>query len=190
MAYDSALEFNEASNHTRFSIGIFSRQTRQQIDFANCVSNCATRPYGFYDNIAKTDAKGLELEYERDLSGHLRLMANYTKLLSRNLAKGVNHHHDLARRPRDLGNIGIIFSPNEALSLRADIRHVGKAYDNLSQTIVLKAYDLFELKANYRISPTTEVFGRVENATNTRYQSAHGYGQTGRRLWLGLRVKI
>jgi len=48
---------------------------------------------------------------------------------------------------------------------------------------------LVDLTARYVLSPDWTVFGRVENLTDARYQTAYGYNQLPRTLTVGLSWK-
>ena len=65
----------------------FSRRTDDQIDFfvPNCFSNpppevCKARPFGYYDNIARTRADGIELEATVHLGDEFSVNAAFTEM--------------------------------------------------------------------------------------------------------------
>src|SRR5205814_6596128 len=80
----------------------FSRSTGDQIDFfvPDCSSNpppevCKTRPFGYYDNIARTRADGVEIEATARMSDAVIMNAAVTDMTATDLSTGL----DLARRP-------------------------------------------------------------------------------------------
>jgi vitamin B12 transporter len=51
----------------------------------------------------------------------------------------------------------------------------------------LKDYTLVNLGAAYKLQPGVEVFGRVENLLNQKYQEIYGYNTPGTTAFAGMR---
>jgi len=47
-----------------------------------------------------------------------------------------------------------------------------------------------DLRSSYALSDAFEIYGRIENATDTDYQDVSGYGEPGASLYAGLRVRL
>ena len=64
-AWDAGVEQHLLDDALLLSATYFGRNTRDMIDFVSCFPStdprCATRPFGFYDNVQKTDVEGFEL---------------------------------------------------------------------------------------------------------------------------------
>jgi vitamin B12 transporter len=188
---DGGLDIYGPDHNGLISVSLFTRETNNQIDFTACDSNCATRPFGYYNNIAKTHARGIELSFERDVSATLRLKANFSRLTAENTAKSsLNYKRNLPRRPNSLGNLDLTQTLSDRLRLSGSVRYAGQTYDDAANSLRLKAYSLVDLRANYDFSHSLEVYGRVENLLDRPYTTAFGYGFVGRRLWLGIRTKL
>lgn len=166
-----------------FSVSLFTRSVRDQIDFVydGCRSD---QPYGCYGNIGRTETRGVELELSKDLTDSLHLRGNYSFLHARDGNGGL-----LPRRPDQMGSIDLTWTATDKLNLGLGLRHVGEGLDT-AFTGMLKAYDLADLRADYALNDALSLYGRIENAGDTRYQTAGGYGQTGRRLWIGLQARL
>jgi vitamin B12 transporter len=54
----------------------------------------------------------------------------------------------------------------------------------------LPSNTLLDLTARYSLSRDWTLYGRVENATDSRYQTAYGYNQLPRTTTLGLSWKM
>ncbi len=171
------------------SATVFTRTVRDLIDFG--YDSCATAQiYGCYENIDRSKASGLELEYRQDLTQTLHLRGNYSFLDTRNDSAGVTGQKlRLPHTPKDMGSVDLGYDATNRLTLGAGVRHVGQAFDNATNTTTLKAYTLVDLRADYKLNKTVDLYGRIENAGDTRYETAAGYGQLGRRLWLGVRAQ-
>jgi vitamin B12 transporter len=166
-----------------FSVSLFTRSVRDQIDFV--YDTCTDlQPYGCYGNIGRTETRGIELELSKDLTDSLRLRGNYTFLHARDSFGSL-----LPRRPDQMGSVDLTWTATEKLNLGLGLRHVGDALDT-AYTGMLKAYDLVDLRADYALNDRLALYGRIENAGDTSYQTAGGYGQTGRQVWLGIHAKL
>lgn len=175
----------------------FQRETENQIDYVSC--GAAPDPmcmvggvarWGYYDNIARAKAKGVELEGTADL-GPLNVAANYTWTEAKNDAAGsANEGKLLPRRPKHQANIQVAYTWADGASLGGAIRYVGKAYDNAANTNVLQSYTLLDLRASYPVNDTFELYGRVENAFDDDYETTRNYGSPGRGLYAGVRARF
>ena len=165
------------------SVSLFTRSVRGQIDFV--YSGCRDdQVYGCYGNTARAEARGVELELSKDLTDSLHLRGNYTFLHARD-----GDGNLLPRRPDQMGSLDLTWTAADKLNLGLGLRHVGEALDT-AYTGMLKAYDLADLRADYMLNDRLSLYGRVENAGDTRYQTAGDYGQTRRRVWLGIHAKL
>ena len=124
------------------------------------------------------------MELSKDLTDTLRLRGNYSFLHARDGNGGL-----LPRRPDQMGSIDLTWTASHKLNLGLGLRHVGEGLDT-AFTGMLKAYDLADLRADYALNDALSLYGRIENAGDTRYQTAGGYGQTGRRVWLGIHARL
>jgi len=169
-------------------ITAFSRTVRDQIDFG--YSGCtASQLYGCYGNIDRTRATGLELEGQLVLTTQVSLKGNYSFLHTRNESDGFRGNR-LARTPDQMGSLDIAYAASPKLNLGLGLRHNGEAFDDVYNSTRLKAYTLADLRADYAVTDKVSLYGRIENAGDTRYVTAAGYGQTGRRLWLGIHTRL
>ena len=165
------------------SVSLFTRSVRDQIDFV--YDTCRLdQLFGCYGNIGRTETRGVELELSKDLTDSLHLRGNYSFLHARDDAGNL-----LPRRPDQMGSLDLTWTAPGKLDLGLGLRHVGEGLDT-AFTGMLKAYDLADLRVDYALNDRLSLYGRVENAGDTSYQTAGGYGQTGRRVWLGIHAKL
>jgi vitamin B12 transporter len=59
-----------------------------------------------------------------------------------------------------------------------------------SVRIDLPGYALVNVAASFKFNEHVEVYGRIENVLNTRYQQVFSYGNPGLGAFAGLRVKL
>ena len=175
------------------SITWFQRKTRNQIDFISCFNDatpkCVGRPFGTYDNIARARAKGLEFELTAKPTDALTVNAAYSYIDSENRSVGnPNFGNALARRPHHSVSLSADYAPVTGLSFGTTIQHVGDSFENAANSRPLDGYVVVGLRAAWRFDPRFELYGRVDNLFDTRYQTVADYSTIGRAAYVGVRA--
>ncbi|KKC27577.1 TonB-dependent receptor plug domain-containing protein [Sphingomonas sp. SRS2] len=159
----------------------FQRKVANQIDF-----DLGTFTYA---NIARARARGAEIELRIEPARDLLFTANYT------YSKSVNHEptdpnfgKQLARRPRQTVNVTGDYRWPFGLSTGATISHVSRSFDDPGHFTRLGDYVLVDLRAAMPLTNSVELYGRIENLFDERYQTAAGFGQPGRAAYAGIRL--
>ena len=132
-------------------------------------------------------AEGIEAELGGQLTERLTASAaySYVKATNRNTGK------DLARRPRHALSLSADWrTPLQGLSLGADLRVVSHSFDDGGNFTRLDGHTLVTLRASLPVSEQFELFGRIENLTDQRYQTIAGYGTFGRSAYIGARARF
>ncbi len=101
----------------------------------------------------------------------------------------------LIRRPDNTASLHVDYA---FLDGRADVNlgvsYVGErrddTYDAFYNTVpvTLDAYTLVDIAASYDLTDNAEIFGRVENLLDERYEEVFSYGTPGRAAYAGIRV--
>ncbi|EGF93400.1 vitamin B12 transporter btuB [Asticcacaulis biprosthecium C19] len=171
----------------RIGITVFTRTVRDLIAFQ--YDNCTpTQVYGCYGSIDRSRASGVELTGAYGI-GAWTIRGDYSFLNTRNESANLPGKA-LAHAPEQSGGVDIDYRATERLSLGVGLRHVGDSFDNAANTRLLKAYDLVDLRASYTVNDRLRLYGRIENAGDSRYETASFYGQPGRRVWLGVNARV
>lgn len=165
----------------------FRRLTGNQIDFQYCsdAATCSVRPYGYYVNIARSKAEGVETAASLRLNDTLSISANYTYLNATDRDTGL----DLARRPHDLANAALRWQPIPSLGLGISVNYIGKRFDDAAEGTRLGAYETVSLFADYNIDAHWQVYGRIDNLFDDRTTRIAGYGVEGIGASFGLKVR-
>ena len=175
-AYEAGLEYGDRSTR-HLAVTLFRRDSRNLIDYVY--------PAGYF-NTGRTRAEGLEVEGGWALTAKLRARAAYSHLAATDRTTG----KDLPRRPQDLLSAGLDWeAPLAGLNLGADLRLAGASYDDRGNFTRLDGYGLLTLRASLPLNDRFELYGRVENVTNTRYRTVADYGTYGRSAFVGVRSK-
>ena len=196
-SFDLGLERGARGGAQYFSVTFFRRDTSNLIDFIDCVgtvlAGCNAQPFGYYDNVSNARAQGVEWEMSQRVTGNFRVSANYTYVESRNLATRRN----LARRPRNTVNLMADWDtplrfPAGRFSLGGDLTMVSNAVDYLygGAPVRVGGHVVATLRALVPITDQIEMFGRVENVGDARYQTVHGYNTARRSAYLGVRARL
>ena len=142
---------------------------------------------GRYVNLARTRSRGVEVEAEADLGAGFRLQAAYTHDDAVNAATGVAE----VRVPRDMAS-GAIFwrrgPANAALTVRAEGSQADTALDGFDP-IQRPGFTVTSLAGGYDVNDHVTLTARVENLSNTHYEESYGYGEPGRSVYVGVRLK-
>lgn len=171
----------------------FRRTSRDLIAFVSCSAPltgiCAGRPGGTYDNIAKALSQGVELALLLHPVDALTVSASYTYLDATNRSRGTaNFGRDLPRRPGSSVTVNADYRWPFGLTTGATVTSIGNSFDNASNARRLAGYVLTDLRASFPISRQIEIYGRIENLFNERYQTIYQYGQPGRGAFGGIRL--
>jgi vitamin B12 transporter len=179
----------------------FDRTTTNQIIYNSCSGTStnplcfvpgdpATRRFGYYSNVARSKAQGVEAAAALTLGG-LVLDGNYSWIASEDRSPGTaNFGKWLPRRPRQTANASVSYAFGFGLELGAALRWSGTSYDNASNATRLDDYTLVDLRAEYALSDATKLFARAENVFDEQYMTAFRYGSIGRNLYAGIRGRF
>ncbi len=175
----------------------FNRQADNEIRYNGC-STPSTDPlctvngagrWGYYRNVQKTEAQGVELVGRVDVTERLNVSANYTWTDAKS-ASGATDGKRLTRRPEHMANFAADYAFAFGLKTGVAVRYVGETFNNDTNTVKVDAYTLVDLRASYPINDTLEVYGRIENAFDEDYQTVLNYRAPGRGVFGGVRVRF
>ncbi len=179
----------------------FERTTTNQIIYNSCTGtstnpmcfvpgNPTTRRFGYYSNVARSEAHGVEATAALTLGG-LTLDGNYSWVVAEDRSAGTaNFGKWLPRRPRQTANASASYGFDFGLELGAAVRWSGKSYDNASNAQRLGDYTLVDLRAEFALSDAVKLFARAENIFDAQYMTAFRYGSLGRSIYAGIRGRF
>lgn len=171
----------------------FRRESTDLILFVSCTAPltgiCAGRPSGTYDNVARARAEGVEIGVTMQPVDALRFQANYSYTDATNRSPGdVNFGRQLVRRPQHSVTALLDYRWAFGLETGATVTHVGSSFDTASNSRVVEGYVLADLRAAMPVTNQVQLFGRIENMFDERYETIFRYGSPGRAGYVGVRL--
>jgi len=142
-----------------------------------------------YLNIRKAESKGAELYLQADPADKLRIRASYTRLESKDKETGT----PLLRRPKHKFTTNINFLFVERMNINLSLIHLGKRED-LDFSVwpaaraTLPGYSLLNASVSYNLNPQAQIFFRLDNVLDVRYENIFGYGTPGFSALGGLKL--
>jgi len=135
---------------------------------------------GRYDNIGETESNGYESFIYFKLPLNLTLNASYTYTEAKNKMTG----DVLFKIPKHKADAVLNWNFYEGANLNIVYNYVGKRYE--SKTVELDSYSTIDVKLLYWINQYIQIYGRVENAGDKKYQQANGYAMPQRAFYAGV----
>lgn len=197
--YEIGIAYNDRnSGNVAGSLTLFQRDTDNQIDFISCfgVSDaiCNDRPFGTFDNILETRARGIEAEIVVRPTAQLTTRMAYSYIDAENRsAESANFGNVLARQPDHALTLSADWAPDiggQRFNLGSDVRLVSDSFDNAANSVALDGYALVRVRASYDISENLQLFGRIENAFDVDYQNVANFGTPGQSAFGGIRLRL
>jgi vitamin B12 transporter len=193
-SWDAGIEHHALQNRLVASATYFQRTSRDLIDFFDCFTPsplCATEPFGYYANIARSTAHGVELDGSFKATAQLSITANYTWTDTEDRSPGASTYgNELPRRPADTANASISYLWPLRLSTDLALRYSAPSFDDAANQIRLGGYVLLDFRTSMPISDHLQIYARVENLTDRHYEVAYQYGTLGRSAYIGARTSF
>lgn len=173
----------------------FQRVTRNQIDFISCWGDsnpiCDDRPWGTYDNVARTLAKGVELGLGMNPVEGFTVGVQSSWIDARNRTEGsANEGNRLARRPSQTLSLVSDYQAPAGWSVGATLSQVSSSFDDAANTRRIPGYLTADIRASISFAERFELYGRITNLFDERYETVSLYGAPGRQAFVGIRAKL
>jgi vitamin B12 transporter len=180
--FDLGLEQGFLNGKARLGLTYFNRRSKDQISFSSLTFQS--------ENIERVKSEGVEFELALKPSRTLDVRANYSLVNARIKTPDAQFGNRLALRPKDSSNVSLDWKTPWKASIGASLALIGDSFDNQANTIRLDGYALASLRASVPIAGTFELYGRVENLFDQKYEIVRGYGTLGRNAHIGVRAKF
>jgi vitamin B12 transporter len=198
--FDAGIEQRLLGGRLRASVTAFRHDYRDQIAYTVVDWNTYE---GTYVNLARTRARGVEVELEARPTSHLHLLGQYTHLDGKILESPADFDRvyaagrRLLRRPEHQGSLSAQVS-FPRWSAGATLVRVGKRADSDFVGLGLADDPLFsnpyctrlDGRLRVRVTGPVEAFAVAENLLDEKYQDVLGYPALGRSVRGGLRLAL
>jgi vitamin B12 transporter len=193
--WDAGVEQYAWERRLTLSATYFERHSRDLIEFYDCPSlaSCLNPSGGYYANLSRAEAHGVELQGAYDPTGQVTLAANYTLTQTEDQSPGSpTYGEELLRRPKNAANASLTYRAASRLSTNVAVRYAGASFDTgpVGGEVRLGGYVLVDLRASYELLDRLEIYARVENATGKHYETEYEYGTLGRVAYAGVRASF
>lgn len=193
--WDAGVTQRALDGKLEVSATYFHRISSDLIDFVSCptplVGICVDRPFGTFDNVARAVTQGVELGLVLRPIEPLSFTANYSWIDARNRAAGSgNFGRQLVRRPDQTVNLTLDYRWPFKLTTGTTVSHVGASFDDTANTRRIGTYTLTDLHASLPVFGRFEIYGRIENLFDERYETIPQFGTAGRAGYGGVRVRF
>ena len=123
--------------------------------------------------------------YMKSLTFHGQYTLTYTREL-----EGLNPGSRLTRWPVNQASGILRVQPVDPLSVNFEVRFVGDRFSRNGNRNPLDSFVVFNLAATYDVNKHVQVYTRVENLFDEKYEEVQFFGTTVRSIWGGLRVNF
>ncbi|WP_395670451.1 TonB-dependent receptor plug domain-containing protein [Phenylobacterium sp.] len=140
-----------------------------------------------YVNIARTRSEGIEAEVEAQLSDAVRLKGSYARTDAIDRTSGAS----LLRVPDHAASAALLWEEGRwsgAVTARAESSQADTDLDGFSP-VTRKSFVTADVAAAYALNDRVTLTARLENLADRRYQETFGYGEPGRAVFVGVRLR-
>lgn len=168
-----------------FGATVFHNQVSDLIQISSCGTSCST-----LTNVARARVDGVELSLDVRPSETLNFHADYTFTNAHNLLTGA----PLLNRPRHQVNLHANWQPLAGWWVGAGLAYRRGRYETYfstfpSRTVEMAGYTTVRLTTSYDVSEWLQLFGRVENVTDSYYEEPLGFRTPRLSAYAGARVR-
>jgi vitamin B12 transporter len=144
-----------------------------------------------YTNVGNAESKGIELSLQAHSRSGLILNVSYTRIEARDL----DADSALLRRPKDKFSASFLYPFLRKGNIRLSLIHIGEREDLdfsiwPAIRVTLPDYTLLNSVISYDLTQEIQLFLRMDNLLNEKYEMIKGYGTPGRSAYLGLNISL
>ena len=132
----------------------------------------------------KPKSEGIEVPIHCRFSDVFQMTGNYTWLNTEN----GDTKKPLLRRASNKANLDFNFILTKKLTMNVDIEYVGHRFS--APGVKLKRYSKTDMRLTYQVNPHWNVYLRMENLFNKKYEEVRNYGTPGFSVFAGVRARF
>jgi vitamin B12 transporter len=194
--FDVAVDQTLLNDRVTLSLGYFWTRYRNLILSVFDPAVCTTPgSFGFCaQNAGDARARGVEasgkfrLVRDQPWIKSLDLQFQYTYTLTNNLTDGQDTR--LPKWPLNQWSTILSYQPIEALRANLEGRFVGQRYNNVGNSGSIGSFYVWNLSATYDVNKQIQVYTRVDNIFNEKYEEVLFFGTAIRSVFGGVRMNF
>ena len=181
-------------DRVRLSLGYFWNHYRDLI--VNSLNDPTCAPFSTFLqcplNVGSATTKGWEagatvsLVRDRPFIKNLEIQGQYTNTLTRDLSNALR----LPRWPVDQWSALLSYQPIDVLVVTLAARYVGSRLNDTQNRQSQRAFDVWSLAASYDATKRIQLYIRVENLFDEKYEEILNAGTAGRSIYVGMKVAL
>lgn len=175
--YDGGFSWRSADGRYTARVTAFHLDVRDELTYRDL----------HYVNLAHTRSKGVEMSGEAALRGGFSLQGTYAYVDAKDAMTGLRE----LRAPRSSGSATLFWRQgriDSALTVRAQSRQADTDLDGFSPAS-RAGFVVADLAGGYALNDTVKLTARIENLADKRYEQAYGFGQPGRAVFVGVKLR-
>ena len=149
-------------------------------------TNFVSSPNTTFNEPTNSTRRGVEVSAQAKLPEGFRVNVAYTHLDAKQA--GVEE----IRRAPDIASANLSWrAPSDRYGANLTVRYNGDQTDTnfaTFSTVTLKEFTLVNLGADYRLTKTLQLYGRIENRLDEDYREVVGFREPGRAAYVGLKA--
>ncbi len=182
--WDIGIDQTFAEGKARVAATYFEAQLKSEIETDFSVFPSTTRNLP-----GKSNRRGLELTLDATLAEWLTLNAAYTYLDA-----DQNGVREIRRAPH-IASLNLNYRFLDRASATLSVRHNGEQDDTLfsffgTQPVIVKAFTLVNVNTSYDLTGNVQLFARVENMFDEKYEEVFGYRSPGIAAYAGIQTRF
>jgi len=188
-SWDAGIDQKLFNERLTLSAGYFWNRFRNLIQAAASAS-CPPSPFvppGQLPfcavNVGLAKSEGVEAGFTLALLKNLDIKGQYTYTLTRDLSTA----NRLPRWPVHQGTVGVSYQPIQPVRVNLDYRYVGARFNDPANTQKQGSFGVVNLSGTYEVVKSVQVFGRVDNLFNQKYEEILFFGTPIRSVYGGVK---
>jgi vitamin B12 transporter len=175
--WDFGIDQDLFNEKVTLGITYFNNEFKNLIDYDNALG---------YVNIGKARTDGMEFSTRIKARDDLTFDFSYTYMDTENQDTG----ESLLRRPKNKFSAGTTYSYSEKGSIHLRVLYTGQRRDWMPYPTsgIVGGHTLVNIATKYNITKQIQLFGRIENLLNRKYQDVYGYGTPGFSMYGGVKI--
>jgi vitamin B12 transporter len=190
---DVGIDQSLLQDKLKLSVGYFWNHFNNLITFVSDPSCPGSTP-GFSNfcpvNVASAKTEGWEMSFKYELIKGLDFRGQYTMTVTRAYGlPGQPENTRLPRWPYDQATLGMTYQPIDTVRINVDYRFVGARNNNAANTPSQRqgSFGVINVSGTYDVTNNWQVFGRVDNLLNEKYEEILYFGTPIRSVYGGVK---